>query len=358
MLARLYELLRVPLFAIDPEIAHVLAIHALRMPLPVANVPPPDSRLARKLMGLDFSNPVGLAGGFDKNAEAVDGLFRLGFGFVEIGTVTPRPQSGNERPRLFRLKEDAALVNRLGFNNRGFDAAHRRLAARTGAGIIGVNIGVNRDSTDRNADYVAGISAFADVAGYFTINISSPNTVGLRDLQAREQLRDLLKRTLAARDAAPRRVPLLVKLAPDLSDGELAGAAEAVVEAAVDGVIVSNTTTSRPEVIDQRWAGEKGGLSGRPLFRLSTIRLARFRKLVGAAMPIVGVGGVESGETAWAKFVAGADLVQLYTGMIYRGPGLPVAINRYLARRLEREGRASIADVVGTRNAEWAAEEV
>ncbi len=358
MLARLYELLRAPLFSIDPEIAHWMAIQALRMRVPISNVPPPDPRLARKLMGLDFPNPVGLAGGFDKNAEAVDGLFRLGFGFVEIGTVTPRPQSGNDKPRLFRLKEDAALINRLGFNNQGFEAAHRRLATRTASGIVGVNIGVNRDSTDRTADYVAGIAAFADIAGYFVVNISSPNTVGLRDLQAREALRELLKRTLAARDAAPRRVPLLVKLAPDLSDGELAGVAEAIVEAGIDVAIVSNTTTSRPEVTDARLAGEKGGLSGRPLFRLSTIRLARFRKLVGTDMPIVGVGGVESGESAWAKFAAGADLVQLYTGMIYRGPGLPAAINRYLARRLEREGHASIADIVGIRNAEWAAEEV
>jgi dihydroorotate dehydrogenase len=358
MLARLYELLRPPLFAIDPEVSHRLAIQALRAPMPVANVPAPDPRLARKLMGLDFPNPVGLAGGFDKNAEAVDGLFRLGFGFVEIGTLTPRPQTGNDKPRLFRLTEDAALVNRLGFNNQGFEAAHRRLAARTTGGIVGVNIGVNRDSTDRIADYVAGIAAFADVAGYFVVNISSPNTVGLRDLQAREQLRDLLKHTLAARDAAARRVPLLVKLAPDLSDGELAGVAEALVEAGVDGAIATNTTTSRPEVTDQRWAGEKGGLSGRPLFRLSTIRLARLRKLVGTDMPIIGVGGVESGETAWAKFAAGADLVQLYTGMIYKGPGLPAAINRYLARRLAREGHASIADIVGKRTAEWAAEEI
>jgi dihydroorotate dehydrogenase len=326
--------------------------------LPIADVPAADPRLARKLMGLDFPNPVGLAGGFDKNAEAVDGLFRLGFGFVEIGTVTPRPQPGNDKPRLFRLTEDAALVNRLGFNNQGYDAAHRHLAARTIAGIVGVNVGVNRDSADRIADYVAGIAAFADVAGYFTINISSPNTVGLRDLQAREQLRELLKQTLAARDAAPRRVPLLVKLAPDLSDGELAGVAEALVEAGVDGVIATNTTTSRAEVTNQRWAGEKGGLSGRPLFRLSTIRLARLRKLVGKDMPVIGVGGVESGETAWAKFVAGADLVQLYTGMIYKGPGLPAAINRYLARRLARDGHASIADIVGKRTAEWAAEEI
>lgn len=358
MLARLYELLRAPLFAIDPEIAHWMAIRALRMRVPISNVPQPDSRLARKLMGLDFPNPVGLAGGFDKNAEAVDGLFRLGFGFVEVGTVTPQPQAGNPKPRLFRLKEDAALINRLGFNNEGFEVAHRRLAARTAPGIVGVNIGVNRNSTDRVADYVAGIAAFADIAGYFVVNISSPNTVGLRDLQAREALRDLLKRTLAARDEAPRRVPLLVKLAPDLSDGELAGVAEAIVEAGIDGVIVSNTTTSRSEVAEARLAGEKGGLSGRPLFRLSTIRLARLRKLVGTDMPIIGVGGVESGESAWAKFVAGADLVQLYTGMIYRGPGLPATINRYLARRLEREGHASIADIVGIRNAEWAAEEI
>jgi dihydroorotate dehydrogenase len=358
MLDRLYELLRAPLFAIDPEVSHRLAIQALRTHLPIADVPAADPRLARKMMGLDFPNPVGLAGGFDKNAEAVDGLFRLGFGFVEIGTITPRPQAGNDKPRLFRLTEDAALVNRLGFNNQGYDAAHRHLAARTRAGIVGVNIGVNRDSADRIADYVAGIAAFADVASYFTINISSPNTVGLRDLQAREQLRELLKQALTARDAASRRVPLLVKLAPDLSDGELAGVAEALVEAGVDGVIATNTTTSRAEVTNQRWAGEKGGLSGRPLFRLSTIRLARLRKLVGKDVPIIGVGGVESGETAWAKFVAGADLVQLYTGMIYKGPGLPASINRYLTRRLAREGHASIADIVAKRTAEWAAEEI
>jgi len=357
MLERLYELARGPVFALDPELMHRLAIGVLRTPLARRNTPT-DERLKRKILGLDFPTPVGMAGGFDKNGEAVDGLLGLGFGFVEAGTVTPLPQVGNPKPRLFRLPEDSALINRLGFNSGGFDVLHRRLLARRGKpGIVGVNLGANRDSADRTADYIAGIAAFADVADYFAINISSPNTVGLRDLQAAEALRELLTRAKAARDAAPRRVPLLVKLAPDLSDGELAGIAETVVEAGIDGAIVSNTTTARPEIRAKRHAGEKGGLSGKPLFHLSTIKLARFRQLVGRDFVLIGVGGVDSGEAAWAKFAAGADLVQLYTGLIYRGPGLPATINRYLVKRLAREGAKSIADIVGMRAAQWADEE-
>lgn len=359
MLERLFELARGPFFAMDPELAHRVAIAALRTPMARVSNLPADARLQRKVLGLEFPNPVGMAGGFDKNGEAIDGLLGIGFGFVEAGTVTPQPQSGNPKPRLFRLPEDAAVINRLGFNSGGFEPLHRRLLARRAkGGIVGVNLGANRDSTDRAADYVAGIAAFADVADYFTINISSPNTVGLRDLQAAEALRDLLTRAKAARDAAPRRAPLLVKLAPDLSDGELAGIAETVVDTRIDGAIVSNTTTSRPEIVSKRHAGEKGGLSGKPLFRLATIKLARFRQMVGKDFVLVGVGGIDSGETAWAKFAAGADLVQLYTGFIYRGPGLPAAINRYLVKRLAREGAKSIADIVGTRAAQWADEEI
>ncbi len=359
MFDRLYELARRPIFAIEPELAHRLAIGVLHTPLARLGAPANDDRLKRSLLGLDFPNPIGMAGGFDKNGEAIDGLLALGFGFVETGTVTPLPQPGNPKPRLFRLAGDAALINSLGFNSGGFDVLHRRLLARRGKpGLVGVNLGANRDSADRTADYVAGIAAFADVADYFAINISSPNTVGLRDLQAAAALRDLLAAVKAARDAAPRRVPLLVKLAPDLSDGELAGVAETVVEAGIDGVIVSNTTTSRPALADKRHASEKGGLSGKPLFRLSTVKLARFRQMVGKEMVLIGVGGVDSGETAWAKFAAGADLVQLYTGFIYRGPGLAASINRYLLKRLAREGVKSIADIVGTRASQWADEEV
>jgi dihydroorotate dehydrogenase len=342
-----YRLIRPLLFALDPETAHGLALRALRRGL--LSVPPvAEPRLRRRLLGLDFPSPVGLAAGLDKNAEAVDGLLGLGFGFVEAGSVTPKPQPGNPRPRLFRLVADEALINRMSFNNEGHAAVHRRVAARARHGIVGINVGANKDSADRIADYAAGVTAFADAADYLTVNISSPNTPGLRDLQEKDAVTALLSAVIAARDAAPRRVPILLKIAPDLDDDALAAICDAALGSGIDGMIVSNTTVARDGLRDSVLAKEAGGLSGRPLFARSTAMLAKVRRRVGDRLVLVGVGGVDSAETAFAKVAAGADLVQLYTGLIYRGPRLPVDIAEGLVRLLDRRGFKTIADAVGS----------
>jgi dihydroorotate dehydrogenase len=342
-----YTRLRPLLFALDPERAHRLALRAIASGL-VPRLPrPADPRLRRRALGLDFENPLGLAAGLDKNAEAPNALLALGFGFVEVGTVTPRPQQGNPLPRLFRLERDEAIINRLGFNNDGYEVAHRRLAARRRRGIVGVNIGANRDSGDRIADYAAGVARFADVADYLVVNVSSPNTPGLRDLQEHAALVTLLAAVTAAREQASRRVPLLLKIAPDLDEAALAAIAETAISAGVDGMIVSNTTTGRDGVGDRARATESGGLSGRPLFRRSTTILAKLRRLTGGSLVLVGVGGVDSPEAAFAKIAAGADLVQLYTGLVFKGPGLPRAILAGLGRILSERGFASVADAVG-----------
>ncbi len=344
------------LFAFDPETAHGMSISALRCGLPVASRPPQDPRLTVSVCGLDFPNPLGMAAGYDKNAEVPDALLSLGFGFAEAGTVTPLPQPGNPKPRIFRLAEDQAVINRLGFNNEGHDAAERRLGARRGRpGIVGVNIGANKDSADRVADYEKGVTRFAALASYLTVNISSPNTPGLRNMQAREQLGELLSRVMAARNAAAARPPVFLKIAPDLAEAELEDIAAEVADKDVDGVIVSNTTISRPALKSAALAGETGGLSGKPLFERSTVALARMRRLVGPERALIGVGGVDSAETALEKIRAGADLVQLYTGMIYGGPALPGRIVAGMIRVVEREGIASIRDLRDTKLAEWAA---
>jgi len=344
------------LFAFDPETAHGMSISALRCGLPVASRPPQDPRLTVSVCGLDFPNPLGMAAGYDKNAEVPDALLSLGFGFAEAGTVTPLPQPGNPKPRIFRLAEDQAVINRLGFNNEGHDAAERRLGARRGRpGIVGVNIGANKDSADRVADYEKGVTRFAALASYLTVNISSPNTPGLRNMQAREQLGELLSRVMAARNAAAARPPVFLKIAPDLAEAELEDIAAEVADKDVDGVIVSNTTISRPALKSAALAGETGGLSGKPLFERSTVALARMRRLVGPERALIGVGGVDSAETALEKIRAGADLVQLYTGMIYGGPALPGRIVAGMIRVVDREGIASIRDLRDTKLAEWAA---
>lgn len=351
------SLLRPLLFRIDAETAHGMSLKVLASGLAPSVRPDRDPRLARHLMGLDFPNPIGLAAGLDKNAEVADPLLALGFGFVEIGTVTPRPQTGNPRPRIFRLVRDGAIINRLGFNNQGEAAARARLSARRGrSGIIGVNIGANKDSADRGADYVQAIRAFSDLASYFTVNVSSPNTPGLRDLQGKAALDELLARVVEARDGEARRVPLIVKIAPDMDERGRADIAEVVLARGIDGVIVSNTTISRPPLVEAAVAGESGGLSGRPLFRMSTIALAQFRRMVGPDLPLIGAGGVDSAETAFAKIAAGADLVQLYTGLVYRGPGLVSQILAGLSRILDRRGLPSIADAVGIETEAWARE--
>jgi dihydroorotate dehydrogenase len=352
----LYALARRALFAVDAETAHGLTIRALSTGL-LPPRPPADPRLSVDVLGLRFPNPIGIAAGFDKNGEVPDAVLALGCGFAEVGTVTPRPQGGNPRPRVFRLPADHGVVNRLGFNNQGHAALRARLLARRArGGIVGVNVGANKDAEDRIGDYVAGIEAFADLASYFTVNVSSPNTPGLRDLQARAALADLLGRSLAARDriaaATGRRVPVLLKISPNMDDAGLEDVAAEALAQAIDGLIVTNTTLARDGLSDPA-AKETGGLSGRPLFQRSTRVLARLRRLVGPDMVLVGVGGVESGETAFAKIEAGANLVQLYTGLVYEGPGLIERINRHLADRLDREGLTSLAGVVGRKAEAW-----
>jgi len=352
-----FKLTRRGLFLFDPETAHGLSIAALKSGvLPACRVPA-DPKLRQTVAGLDFANPLGLAAGYDKNAEVPDAMLKLGFGFTEIGTVTPKPQAGNAKPRIFRLEQDEAVINRLGFNNDGHDAAFARLSARSGAGIVGVNIGANKDSEDRVADYVAGIRRFYSVAKYFTANISSPNTPGLRDLQARDSLTALLSAVLAARNdeaqKSGKRLPVFLKIAPDLTREGMDDIAAVALEQDLDGLIVSNTTLSRDGLTDQRQAGEAGGMSGKPLFAKSTAVVAAMRRRLGPAMPIIGVGGVSSAQTALDKIRAGADLVQLYSCMVYEGPGLPAKILRELSLLVAREGVASIRELRDTRLDHW-----
>lgn len=346
------------LFLFDPETAHGLSIAALKTGIVPACPAKNDPRLAQTLAGLTFPNPLGMAAGYDKNAEVPEALIRLGFGFSEVGTLTPRAQDGNPKPRIFRLVEDDAVINRLGFNNAGHAAALERLKACRRDALIGVNIGANKDSEDRIADYVAGIRTFYDVARYFTANISSPNTPGLRDLQAKESLHALLSAVLAARaeEAARsgRQVPVFLKVAPDLTEEGLDDIAEVALAHPLDGLIVSNTTLSRTGLRDTRQAGEAGGLSGKPLFEKSTVVLAKMRRRVGQDLPIIGVGGVSSAETAAEKIRAGADLVQLYSCMVYAGPTLPGEIVGGLSKICDREQLASIRDIRGSRLADWA----
>jgi dihydroorotate dehydrogenase len=355
----LWPLLRAGLFRIDPETAHGLSIAGLKTGLAPSCAAAADARLAVNLAGLEFANPLGLAAGYDKNAEVPEALVRLGFGFVEIGTVTPKPQPGNPRPRLFRLVADQAVINRFGFNSEGHAAALARLRTVPATAMIGVNIGANKDATDRIADYVAGIRTFYSVARYFTANISSPNTPGLRDLQARDSLKALLEAVLSARDAeaikAGRRVPVFLKIAPDLTEEGMDDIAAEILASSLDGLIVSNTTLSRDGLKDQAQAKEAGGMSGKPLFEKSTIALAKMRQRLGPAMPLIGVGGVHSTETAVEKIRAGADLVQLYSAMVYEGPGLPGRIVRGLSGLCDRERLTSIRAIRDSRTDHWAA---
>jgi dihydroorotate dehydrogenase len=341
-----YRLVRPALFCADPETAHELALAALRLGLHPRDGAPERASLRVSAWGLDFPNPVGIAAGFDKNAEAPGALLAMGFGFVEVGTVTPRPQPGNPRPRVFRLAGDGALINRLGFNSDGHDRVRARLEARARPGIVGVNIGANKESEDPAGDYVLGARAFAGLADYLTVNISSPNTPGLRGLQDEGALGRLLDRVTGELGDGVR-PPLLVKIAPDLDDAALARIIETAVEKGVDGLIVSNTTVAREGVSDRALAAQAGGLSGRPLFAMSTRMLARAHVMSAGRLALVGVGGVSSGADAFAKIKAGASLVQLYTAMVFEGPSIAMRIKRELARLVEREGFSSVSDAVG-----------
>lgn len=342
------------LLTLEPEQAHAATIMALRAGLAPAQELPDAPELATRFAGLEFANPVGMAAGFDKNAEVPGPLARMGFGMVEVGTITPRPQPGNPRPRLFRLPAAQGVINRMGFNNEGHDAALRRLEGWKVPGVLGVNIGANKDSADFVADYVLGVKRFAPLASYLTANISSPNTPGLRDLQTDEALKRLLGEILAERARASRRVPIFLKLAPDLDDRAMDDIARVVTATDLDGLIVSNTTISRDPVKGLEHAEEAGGLSGRPLFDLATQRLAQMRQRVGPDLPIIGVGGVHSAASALAKFEAGADAIQLYSALIYGGLGLLDEIKTGLVQAVRQAGETSIAGMKGTRVDDWA----
>jgi dihydroorotate dehydrogenase len=335
---------------LDPETAHKLTLRLLS--IGAHGVWPrsaDDASLRTEVCGLRFPNPVGLAAGFDKDGVAPSGVLALGFGFIELGTVTPRPQAGNPRPRLFRLAEDRAVINRLGFNNKGAEALAARLFRDRPPGIIGINIGANRDSADRVADYISAFDTVAPCADYITINISSPNTKGLRELQRKSELHELITRLQGARDAGARALPLLVKIAPDLSPRELDDIVETVLETRIDGLIISNTTIAR-EGLHSMSAGEEGGLSGVPLFERSTRLLREVYRATHGRVTLVGVGGISSARDAYEKILAGASLVQLYTGLVYEGPGLVTKICQGLASLLKTDGFKHVSEAVGVRS--------
>lgn len=346
----LYPLFRPLLRTLPPETAHRLILAGLAAGLGGRPAAPDPPALAQRLWGRDFPNPIGIAAGFDKDALVADRLLRLGFGFVEIGTVTPRPQPGNPKPRVFRLDVDAALINRMGFNSGGLDRVIARLRRRQhaqGGGIVGVNVGKNRDSADAAADYVEGVRRSAPLADYLVVNVSSPNTPGLRDLQARALLEELLRAVIGARDEAGAQPPLLVKIAPDLSPEERVDIAAVALATGIDGIVVANTTVARPPGLRSREAGEPGGLSGRPLFAPSTALLEEMYRLTEGRLPLIGVGGVASAADAYAKIRAGASLVQLYTALVFAGPALLGQIKSGLVALLEGDGFSSVAAAVG-----------
>ncbi len=342
------------LYTLPPERAHHAALYALEHGLVPARKDADDPVLRTKVWDLDFPNPVGLAAGFDKDARVFDAMLSLGFGFVEAGTVTPRPQAGNPAPRLFRLDQDAAVINRLGFNSAGIQSFAARIAARGPVGlrkgIVGANVGKNRDTADAADDYALGISKVATAADYLVVNISSPNTPGLRDLQARAALDELLRRVIAARDDATRngrRPPLLAKVGPDLTAAQMKDIAEVALATGIDGLIIGNTTVERPAGLRSRFRNEAGGLSGAPLFDIATRCLAEIYRLTAGRIPLIGCGGIHDGATAYAKIRAGASLVQVYSALVFHGPGLVRRIKQELTELLRADGFGSVAEAVG-----------
>ena len=337
---------------LDPERAHDLALGALSLGFAGGNGPVRSDRLRTRVFGLDFPNPVGTAAGFDKNGVAIRETLRTGFGFVETGAVTPRPQPGNPKPRLFRLEEDGAIINRFGFNNDGAAALAGRLAKARGAGLVGVNLGANRNSDDRAEDFVAGLTLLYPHADFFTVNVSSPNTENLRNLQARAALENLLARVMSARNARFRaqgdglRRPVLVKISPDLSDAEIADVAEAALTVGIDGIVATNTTLSR-DGLHSRHASESGGLSGAPLKARALMVLKRLRRETGGKIPLIGVGGIATSEDAYERIRAGASLIQIYSAMVHEGIVLGRRIAKGLDRLMDRDGVREISDAVG-----------
>lgn len=351
-------LTRDALLAMEPETAHQATLMALKMGL----APKPDytdaPQLKTSIAGLEMSNPVGMAAGFDKNAEVTEALGEMGFGFAEVGTITPLAQPGNPRPRLFRLNEAGGVINRMGFNSEGHAPAHVRLAAQRSKAIVGVNIGANKTSSDFIADYVTGVRRFSDIANYLTVNISSPNTPGLRGLQEPDMLKRLLGEVLSERTRQKTHVPILLKIAPDLDEDALDQIARNVLATDLDGMIVSNTTLSRDAVTGQPYANEAGGLSGKPLFNLATRKLAQVYQRIDGKLPLIGVGGVHSAETALAKIEAGANAIQLYSALVFGGLGLLDEIKSGLTHAVKRVNARNIADFVGRNSKDWAAGKV
>lgn len=348
----LYSLAKPLIFKIDPEKAHGMMISAMKAGLVKSCGAAHSPKLEQTLFGLNFKNPVGMAAGFDKNAEVMSSTLNLGFGFAEVGTVTPKPQDGNPKPRVFRDPKNSAVINRMGFPNKGLEVFKKNISEykkNPSAGIVGINIGMNKDQTDPAADYCLLIRELAPSADYLTVNISSPNTPGLRDLQKRDVLTELLSKLMTARaEACPQNPPaLLVKLAPDLNEAQQEELAQTLLDCKVDGVILSNTTLERPEYLSTDFCAQKGGLSGMPVRDLSTKIIRNFAKLTHKKLPIIGVGGISNGVHAYEKIRAGASLVQLYTGLIYEGPGIANSINKELLNLLERDGFTSISQAIG-----------
>ena len=362
MIDRFARLARPLLLAFEPERAHELTLRALETGMFSSLARPDDERLAVEIWGRKLPNPIGIAAGFDKNARVPDALIKVGFGLAEVGTVTPVPQVGNQKPRVFRLIRDRALINRLGFNNQGHLRVASRLRLRSREGVIGVNVGANKDTSDRVADYAEGVRFFYDLADYFMVNVSSPNTPGLRDLQAPAALDELLARVMEVRaelaEGRGRQVPIAVKIAPDVAVEDLPAICERLEAHGVDAVAVSNTTLARPAGLDPLVAREAGGLSGRPLFERSTIMLAKVFQLTGGRVPLIGIGGIDSGATAVQKIEAGASLVQLYTGLVYEGPGLLDDIKSALLEAIVAAGTGSVRGLTGSKADEWAAREI
>lgn len=358
MFAGLSKLAQPLLLALPPEQAHEATLVALEKGLYPKQSGQDDPRLAVNVLGLSFPNPLGIAAGFDKDARVPDPILSLGCGFAEAGTITPLPQPGNPQPRVFRLIRDRAVINRLGFNSGGHAGALARMRKRTPRGIVGINVGANKESQDRALDYVKGIEEFASVASYFMVNISSPNTPGLRDLQAPAALDDLLGRVMAARerivDAGGAKTPIAVKIAPDVAVADLDPIVDRMLAHGVDAIAIGNTTLSRLGLRDVETGRQAGGLSGRPLFHRSTAMLARVARITRGRVPLIGIGGIDSGETALAKIEAGATLLQVYTALIFEGVGLIETIKRHLVAAVEEAGVSSISNLTGRRLDEWA----
>jgi len=345
----MFSNLRSLIFKIDPEKAHTLAIKSLKFNL-ISNIfdeNKNDPIFKTNIFGKELNNPVGMAAGFDKNAEVYNALFRLGFGFVEVGTITPLKQYGNSKPRVFRLVQDEALINRLGFNNHGADTVLRRIKSNKKLGLLGINIGPNKDSEDRMKDYLVGLKTFQGIADYITINISSPNTENLRNFHEENKLQDLLKSISKEKNILNSNVPILVKISPDINENEINTISEILLNNDVKGIIISNTSDSSRDLLSDIQKHQRGGLSGKPIEKKSNILISKFYKLLKGKIKIIGVGGIDSGQAAYNKFLAGADFIQLYTGMVFKGPNIAGIIKKDLKELLIRDGVKNFTEIIG-----------